>query len=166
MLPGVVCLSAGRVYRYGVLMEMSRMAVGREGTQNSRTGHRWPCCFQWATATATGCCPMKTACETLKPFARSVFLEHKILSSCGVRCRHDEAEHPQLLLARPRSCVGWHGPCSHRTRLCDHRGRRQQGLELVSHSLVSRHDQRWHGAVVVRHMSVDADDDGGCAHPW
>ena len=78
----------------------------------------------------------------------------------------DEAEHPQLLLARPRSCVGWHGPYSHRTRLCDHRGRRQQGLELVSHSLVSRHDQRWHGAVVVRHMSVDADDDGGCAHPW
>ena len=66
-------------------MEMSRMAVGREGTQNSRTGHRWPCCFQWATATATGCCPLKTACQKLKPFARSVFLEHKILSSCGVR---------------------------------------------------------------------------------
>ena len=56
-----------------------------EGTQNARTGHRCSSSCRINTANAAACVSFQTVCQKLKPFNSSVFLEHKILSSCGVR---------------------------------------------------------------------------------
>ena len=54
---------------------------------------------------------MKVRSQKLKPCSKAVFLElqHQAPSLAGERRRHDGADHPQHLLARPRSCIGWHG---------------------------------------------------------
>ena len=49
------------------------------------------------------------------------------------RRRRGGADHPELLLARPRAAIGRHALCGHRTRAWDHHSRRHQGLELVPH---------------------------------